>query len=157
MTPVQRSIGIIFLAIMLFFIANWWQDSISQDEGDFIELGGVTFHTSIDAGINESNNLNKPVFLYFRSETCYWCIVFEEEALSDIRVIELLNENFVLVSIDQIKQKNVAINLGVRSTPYMIFFTKDGKEFSRIPGYLKTDDFLLKLNDAIGEVDRVQK
>ena len=157
MTPVQKSIGIIFLAIMLFFIANWWQDSISQDEGDFIELGGVTFHTSIDAGINEANNLNKPIFLYFRSVTCYWCIVFENEALSDTIVIELLNENFILVSIDPIKQKNIASNLGVRTTPYMIFFTKDGEEFSRIPGYLTTEDFLLKLNDVIGEVDRVKE
>ena len=157
MTPVQKAIGIIFLAIILFFIANWWQDSISQEDSDFIELGGVTFHTSIDAGINKASNLSKPVFLYFRSETCYWCIVFEEEALSDTIVIELLNENFILVSIDPIKQKNVATNLGVRTTPYMIFFTKNGEEFSRIPGYLTTEDFLLKLNDAIGEVERVKK
>ncbi len=154
MTPIKKFVAVIFLALMLFLIANWWQDSISQEEGDFIKLGGVIFHTSIDPGINEAKNQSKPVFLYFRSETCYWCIRFEEEALSDKRVIEILNKNFVLVSIDQIKQKNVAINLGVRSTPYMIFFTKDGEEITRVPGYLPTEDFLLKLNEVIAKLDR---
>lgn len=157
MTPVQKSIGIIFLAIMLFFIANWWQDSIAQDDGDFVELGGVTFHTSIDAGINNASNMDKPIFLYFRSKTCYWCIVFEEEALSDTIVIEQLNDNFILVSIDPIKQKNVANNLGVRTTPNIIFFTKEGEEFSRIPGYITTEDFLLILNDVIGEIGRIKE
>lgn len=137
---------------MLFFAANWWQNSISKSDGDFIKLGGEIFYTSIDPGIQEAKNQSKPVFLYFRSETCYWCIRFEEEALSDKRVIDLLNERFVLVSIDQIRQENVALNLGVRSTPYMIFFTKDGEEITRVPGYLPTEDFLLKLNELIKEL-----
>ncbi len=101
------------------------------------------------AGINEAKNLSKPVFLYFRSETCYWCLKFEEEALSDKRVIDILDKNFVLISIDTIKQKNVSLNLGVRSTPFMIFFTKDGEEISRIPGYLPTNEFLIKLNEVL--------
>lgn len=154
MTPIKKFVAVIFLALMLFFAANWWQDSISQGDGDFIKLGEVTFHSSIDPGVNEARNQSKPIFLYFRSETCYWCIRFEEEALSDKRVIDILNKNFVLVSIDQVKQKNVAINLGVRSTPYMIFFTKDGEEITRVPGYLPTEDFLLKLNDVIAKLDR---
>jgi thioredoxin-related protein len=154
MTPATKFISILFLALMLFFAANWWQNSISQGEGDFIKLGGMTFHTSIGPGINEAKNQSKPVFLYFRSESCYWCIRFEEEALSDKRVIDILNKNFVLVSVDQIKQKNVATNLGVRSTPYMIFFTKDGEEITRVPGYLPTEDFLLKLNEVLAKLER---
>jgi thioredoxin-related protein len=154
MTPIKKFVAVIFLGLMLFLVANWWQDSISKVDGDFIKLGEVTFHTSIDPGINESKNQGKPVFLYFRSETCYWCKRFEEEALSDKRVIDILNKNFVLVSIDQVKQKNIAINLGVRSTPYMIFFTKDGEEIIRVPGYLPTEDFLLKLNDVLEKLQR---
>jgi len=149
MTPINKIISIIALGSILFLTASWWEDSQSKIDSAFIKLGGVSFHTSIDTGIREANNLSKPVFLYFRSETCYWCVKFEEEALSDKMVIDILDKNFVLISIDTFKQKNVSINLGVRSTPYMIFFTKDGEEISRIPGYLPTDEFLIKLNEVL--------
>ncbi len=154
MKPVLKLLAIIVPGLALFFIAIWWEGSLSKSEGEFIKLGGVTFHTSLPAGINESKDLNKPIFLYFRSETCYWCIVFEEEALSDEGVIEILNKNFVLRSIDQIRQKKAAANLNVWSTPYMIFFEPEGEEILRIPGYIKKEDFIVKL-DEVREEDIV--
>ncbi len=148
MTPRNKLITVIIIGLALFLIANWVEAVLSKGEGEFIKLGKLSFYTSIDAGINESKNASKPIFLYFRSETCYWCLRFEEETLSDKGVIDILNKNFVLVSVDVFKQKNTALNLGVRSTPYMIFF-KDGEEIARIPGYLPTDEFLVKLNEIL--------
>ncbi len=152
MTPANKLVSIIALGLALFLIANWWQDSLSKIDGDFIKLGGLSFYTSIDKGTEYAKNLSKPIFLYFRSETCYWCIKFEEESLSNKTVIDILNKNFILISIDTFKQKNIASNLNVRSTPYMIFFTKDGKEISRIPGYLPTDEFIVKLNETLENI-----
>lgn len=149
MTPTNKLILIIIFGFALFSIANLWEESLSKRDGEFIKLGSVSFYTSIDEGINNSKTLNKPVFMYFRSETCYWCLRFEEEALSDKNVADILNKNFVLVSVDVFKQKNAALNLGVRSTPYMIFFTKDGDEITRIPGYVTTDEFLNKLAEVM--------
>lgn len=149
MTPINKLISLIALGSILFFTASWWENSQSGIDTAFIKLGGLSFYTSIDTGINEAKNLGKPIFLYFRSETCYWCKKFEGEALSDKRVIDILNKNFVIISIDTFKQKNVSNNLGVRSTPFMIFFTKDGEEISRVPGYLPTDEFLIKLNSVL--------
>lgn len=151
MTPGQKLLSITILGLALFFIANWWDGSLSRNDSDFIKLGGLSFHNSIDQGINEAKNQSKPIFLYFRSETCYWCIRFEEEALSDKRVIDLLNENFILISIDTFKQKNAALNLNVRSTPFMIFFNKEGEEISRIPGYLPTGEFLVQMDKVIAD------
>ena len=152
MKPISKIISIVALGVILFSIAYYFEFSISNDEGDYIKLGGVLFHTSIDSGIKEAKNQSKPVFLYFRSETCYWCIVFEKEALSDDRVIDLLNKEFVLISIDTFKQKNTAQNLNVRTTPYMIFFDKDGKEISRIPGYIPKEEFFVKLNELMEQL-----
>lgn len=149
MKPINKIITLITLSIILFSIAYYFEVSISNNESDYIELGGLSFHTSIDAGINEAKNQSKPVFLYLRSETCYWCIVFEKEALSDKRVIDLLNKEFILISIDTFKQKNAAQNLNVRTTPYMIFFDKNGSEISRIPGYIPKEEFLVKLNEIL--------
>ncbi len=149
MTPANKLISFIILGILLGSIAIWWENSNSAEEQEFIQLGHVSFHTSLEPGIAEANNLSKPIFLYFRSETCYWCIRFEEEALSDERIDGILRSDFVLISIDTFKQKNISQNLNVRTTPYMIFFTKDGKEITRIPGYLPADEFLGKLNDVV--------
>lgn len=157
MKPISKIIAIATLGVILFSIAYYFEVSTSNTEGDYIKLGGLTFHTAIDPGINEARNQSKPVFLYFRSETCYWCIVFEKEALSDKRVIDLLNKEFILISIDTFKQKNAAQNLNVRTTPYMIFFDKDGKEISRIPGYIPQDEFLVKLNEILGQRNKINR
>jgi thioredoxin-related protein len=149
MTPTNKLRPFIALGILLFFLGIWWLNSNTQVDQEFIDLGDVTFHTSLNAGISQAKNLSRPVFLYFRSETCFWCFRFEEEALTDKRVTEILNSNFVLISIDTFKQKNIASNLNVRTTPYIIFFTQDGDEISRIPGYLPADDFLIQLEDLM--------
>jgi len=153
MKPSAKFISVVILGIALFLVASWWEGALSKTDGDFIKLGKVTFHTSLQSGINESKDVNRPIFLYFRSETCYWCIVFEEESLSDERIIEMLNEKFVLISIDPIKQKKAASNLNVWSSPYIIFFDVDGKEIMRIPGYIKKEDFLVKLNEVLDSPD----
>ncbi len=149
MKPVNKIISIITVGAVLLFTAGWWEYSQSNITSDFIKLGGLTFHTSIEPGLKEAKNLSKPIFLYFRSETCYWCIKFEEESLSDKNVIEIMNKNFVLVSVDTFNQKNVALNLNVRTTPYIIFFTKDGEEISRIPGYIPKEEFQNKLSELL--------
>ena len=149
MTPIKKITALIALGILLFIIAFYLEGSFSNEDGDYIKLGDVSFHTSIESGINEAKNQSKPVFLYFRSQTCYWCLVFEKESLSDSTIKELLDKEFILISVDTFKQKNVAQNLNVRSTPYMIFFDKDGKEISRIPGYIPKDEFLVKLNEIL--------
>ena len=149
MTPIKKITALIALGILLFIIAFYLEGSFSNEDGDYIKLGDVSFHTSIESGINEAKNQSKPVFLYFRSQTCYWCLVFEKESLSDSTIIELLDKEFILISVDTFKQKNVAQNLNVRSTPYMIFFDKDGKEISRIPGYIPKDEFLVKLYEIL--------
>ncbi len=151
MKPGHKIISVIIAGSILFLAAVWWENSQAKNETPYIRLGGLSFHTSVESGISEAKNQSKPVFLYFRSETCYWCIRFEGEALSDKRVINLLENKYVLVSVDTFKQKNVALNLNVRSSPYMIFFTKDGEEISRIPGYLPTEDFLVQLDTLQGK------
>ncbi len=152
MKTAAKLVSVVVLGIVLLLIANWWEYSYSNSEGDFIKLGDVTFHTSLSPGINESKERNLPVFLYFRSETCYWCIVFEKESLSDNRVVDILNKNFVLISIDPLKQKKAAANLNVWSSPYMIFFDSNGEEVLRIPGYVKKEDFMVKLDEVLGKM-----
>ena len=149
MNPTIKFISIIAIGAFIFILAISWENFNQQETQDFIGLGKVSLHTSLPQGIKDAKNTSKPIFLYFRSQTCYWCVKFEEESLSDTRITEILNKNFVLVSIDTFKQKNISANLNVRTTPYMIFFTENGEEISRIPGYLPKEEFLVKLNETL--------
>jgi len=149
MSPLYKFLSLLALCSILIVAAVLWENSNSPTNKEFINLGKTSFHTQLEPGIKEAVNQSKPIFVYFRSETCYWCMKFEEEALSDKGITEILNREFVLISIDTIKQKNAALNLNVRSTPYMIFFNTNGEEISRIPGYLPKDEFLVKLNEVL--------
>ena len=149
MSPLHKVISLLVLCSILVVAAILWENSNSPANMEFITLGKTSFYAQLEPGIKEAVNQSKPIFVYFRSETCYWCMKFEEEALSDKGITDILNKEFVLISIDTIKQKNAALNLNVRSTPYMIFFNKTGEEISRIPGYLPKDEFLVKLNEVL--------
>jgi thioredoxin-related protein len=90
MKPPIKFISIIAIGAFIFILAISWENLNAQENKDFIDLGKVSFHTSLDQGIKEAQNTSKPIFLYFRSETCYWCIKFEEEALSNTMIMEIL-------------------------------------------------------------------
>ena len=120
-------------------------------DGEMLKLGKLNFYTSLDRGLEKANESDKMVFVYLRSESCGWCKKFEAESFNDIRVIKILNENFELVTVDTVKQRELATSLKVRATPTEIFLKSDGIEIkdARIPGYVDTDTFLILLNEII--------
>ncbi|MBW6517356.1 MAG: DUF255 domain-containing protein [ANME-2 cluster archaeon] len=116
-----------------------------------LNLGQLTFQTSIGDAMHRAQSENKMIFIYGRSLSCGWCKKFEAESFNDERITSLLNENFVLLSIDTVEQRDIAINLGIRATPTSIFTTPDGQEIigTRIPGYMDQDSFYEHLNEVI--------
>ncbi|MDF1530780.1 MAG: DUF255 domain-containing protein [ANME-2 cluster archaeon] len=116
-----------------------------------LNLGQLTFQTSIGDAMHRAQSENKMIFIYGRSLSCGWCKKFEAESFNDERITSLLNENFVLLSIDTVEQRDIAINLGIRATPTSIFTTPNGQEIigTRIPGYMDQDSFYEHLNEVI--------
>ncbi|MDF1533444.1 MAG: thioredoxin family protein [Methanosarcinaceae archaeon] len=126
-------------------------ESTTLPDGEMLRLGTLNFYTSLDRGLEKANDSEKLVFVYFRSESCGWCKKFEAESFTDISVIKILNENFELVTLDTVKQQELAISMRVRGTPAGIFLRSDGTEIkdTRIPGYVDADTFLKSLNEII--------
>ncbi len=114
-----------------------------------MELKGLTFHTDLGPALDEAKAQRKPVFAYFRSESCGWCRKFEEETFTNQTVINALNGNFTLVSIDVFKQPEETRNFRVLGTPTEIFLDANGTEIKRIPGYTETENFLYTINEII--------
>lgn len=137
---------LVFLALIVLFGVVL---AIKSDTGDAgsITLKGLKFRTNIIPALEAAKEQNKPIFVYARSETCGWCKKFEAETFTNQSVARILNEKFILVSIDVYKQKNETRNFRVRGTPTEIFLDSNGTEIKRIPGYTDTETFLDSIND----------
>ncbi len=114
-----------------------------------MELRGLKFHTDLGQALEEAKLKERPVFAYFRSDSCGWCRKFENETFTNQTVIEALDGNFSLVSIDVFKQPEETRKFRVRGTPTEIFLDPDGTEIKRIPGYTETENFLYTINEII--------
>ena len=88
-----------------------------------------------------AQNLDKPVFLYFRADWCTYCKKMEEITFADSTVQAELNENFISVVVDTDKDKNIADQWGIRGVPAAWFLKPDGTSIIKIPGYM--DEVLL--------------
>lgn len=116
-----------------------------------LRLGNLNFYTSLDKGLEKAKENDMIMFVYFRSESCGWCKKFEAESFKDVRIIKILNENFILVTLDTVKQSQLATSMRVRGTPTEVFLKSDGTEMkdARIRGYVDADTFLQSLNEII--------
>jgi thioredoxin-related protein len=123
--------------------------SSSKNETGMITIQGLTFNTQVQPSLEAAKEQGKPIFVYARSQVCGWCKKFESETFTNKTVVRILNEKFILLSIDVYEQKNDSINLRVRGTPTEIFLNKNGIEINRIPGYSETQQFLDTINEII--------
>jgi len=137
------------LVILVLFVLFSVGLAIRSDTSDAssITLKGLKFQTNIITALEAAKVQNKPIFVYARSESCGWCKKFEAETFTNQSVSRILNEKFILVSIDVYKQKNESRNFRVRGTPTEIFLDSNGTEIKRIPGYTDTETFLDSIND----------
>jgi thioredoxin-related protein len=150
----------IFVTIIFFVLlsgclsaqsSNSTSDKLSPgtEETGKITLQGLTFNTQAQPALEAAKAQGKPIFIYARSQVCGWCKKFEAETFTNKTVIKILNENFILLSIDVYEQKSESINLRVRGTPTEIFLNENGIEIKRIPGYTETQAFLETINEII--------
>ncbi|VVB89054.1 Thiol:disulfide interchange protein DsbD [uncultured archaeon] len=128
-------------ALLVLFSGCLDSQSASPDPAK-ITIKGLEFYTNLAPALDAAGVQGKPVFVYAQSEFCGWCRKFEEETFTNTSVINILNENFILVSIDVDRQKNETRNFRVHGTPTEIFLDPKGTEIRRIPGYTDTETFL---------------
>jgi thioredoxin-related protein len=114
-----------------------------------IRLGGLNFFSSLDAGLAEARMQGKPAFVYFRSSSCGWCKKFEDDVLTDSRVISILEISFIPVSIEVNQQKDVTNRFRIYGTPTMVFLRGDGIEVERIRGFVDARTFVAALDGII--------
>ncbi|HMB44448.1 MAG TPA: thioredoxin fold domain-containing protein [Candidatus Methanoperedens sp.] len=123
--------------------------TINNPELKKINLQGLAFFTEVEPGLLDAKSQGKPVFVYARSKYCGACKQFEAETFTNSSVIDKLNKDFILISIDVDEQKTETRNFRLRATPTEIFLDPNGTEIKRLLGYRTNQTFLDEINKIV--------
>jgi thioredoxin-related protein len=105
-----------------------------------------------DSALKTAKEKNKPVFLYFFSNSCGYCRLMDKETLADKEINSVLTNDFVFVRVDIEKSADLAMLYGIRGVPSSWFLEPSGKRISQqIPGYVSKRDFRVLLDYVRGK------
>ncbi|MCK5100402.1 MAG: thioredoxin fold domain-containing protein [Desulfobacteraceae bacterium] len=115
----------------------------------FLPVQGLTAEKvdfkSYDKGIKLVTSLNKKAFIFFHADWCKYCKKMEEEALSNKKVIEYLNNNFIPIIVDTDAEGKIASKYNAKRLPMLYFLKEDGSVLTYRPGYVEADELLYML------------
>lgn len=99
----------------------------------------------------ESLKLKKPILLQFEMENCGGCKKLAATTFQDRKVVDEMNEWFVLLKLDIIKDREVRRNLGAYWTPAIYFVDSNGNSFYHFNGFLPPEEFRIILRLGLTE------
>jgi thioredoxin-related protein len=133
--------------ISILFAAALWLVALPALAGENTD-DGIQWY-SYEDGMAKAAETGRPVVIDFHADWCKWCVELDKKTFSDARVIKVMNEQFVPISVDTDKEKVTAGKYAVQSLPTMWFLESDGKRIDMLPGFVDADFFSIVL-DYIG-------
>lgn len=111
---------------------------------------GIGWVEDIEAGKEQAQAEEKPLMVYYSADWDELSEKFEKDVLANSEVKSTI-EKIVAVHLDSDVDDDIAKEYGVSAFPTVIFYTHEGDEVKRVVGYVEADEFLITLNDVIGE------
>lgn len=108
-----------------------WQNSLSPDTFEQAEKEG------------------KLVLLTLEANWCHWCHVMEDSTYLNAEVIQLLNEKFVCVKVDQDANPELAARYRKYGWPATIILNSKGEDLVKNAGYVNPRDFIEMLEEVV--------
>jgi len=109
-------------------------------------------YVSFEKALKQAKKENKIILIKATAPHCRYCKKMEEKVLSNKKIIDLLNKEFIIVSVD-VSKEVLPLDLRVSMTPSFFFIFiekgKDNVKIKRIPGSWSLDDFLDILKESI--------
>ena len=99
----------------------------------------------------EAAKTKKLILLQFEMDGCGGCKKLEAATYKEQKVIDEINEWFVPLKLDLIKDREVRKSLGAYWTPAIYFLDQNGNSYYHFNGYLPADEFRAMLRLGIAE------
>ncbi len=107
--------------------------------------------TNLEQAKEESLKAKKVILLQFEMDGCGGCKKMNATTYKDQKVIDEMNEWFVLLKLDLIKYREVRKMLGAYWTPSFYFLDNNGSSYYHFNGYLPAEEFRAMLRLGIAE------
>jgi len=155
---------VVLVAIIAFMYGSVNSSSILSDSKNAY-LGGIEFYNSGGTGYDNTFGAaadasgyevalarakaeDKPIMVYFWAIWCQYCEKFETGTMPDPRVKSMMENDFILISVDLDEDRDVAQRWGVSYPPNELFITSNEQEIRRTPGYVDADSFTSTLQSV---------
>ncbi|HOJ36752.1 MAG TPA: thioredoxin family protein [Ignavibacteriales bacterium] len=102
--------------------------------------------------LEKAQELRKPILLQFEMENCGGCKKLYSETYTDEKVAHEMQEWFVLLKLDIIKEREIRKSLGAYWTPAMYFLDQNGRNAYSFNGYLPANEFRALMRVALSEI-----
>jgi len=109
------------------------------------KIGKVTTTLKLPGNI-KLENASLPTILYFWTEQCVQCKTSQKPVLNNLKKE---NNNFNLVDINAIEQKDISSLLNIRAVPSTIIFSNDGKSRFINNGFADKAELARQINLAM--------
>lgn len=100
----------------------------------------------------ESLKTHKPILLQFEMDGCGGCKKLYEETYTNSKVQEEMENWFVLLKLDLIKDREIRRELSAYWTPSFYFLDNKGKSYFNFNGYLPSKEFRIIIRLGYAEV-----
>ncbi len=106
---------------------------------------------NLEQAKKEAAKTKKIILLQFEMENCGGCKKLEATTYKDQKVVDEINEWFVLLKLDIIKDREIRSNLGAYWTPAIYFLDQSGNSSYHFNGFLPAIDFRAMMRLGIAE------
>ncbi len=87
----------------------------------------INWRTWGDAAFAEARELNRPVLLAISAVWCHWCHVMDETSYSAPDIIDVINDRYVPVRVDNDERPDVNRRYNMGGWPSTVFLTPEGE------------------------------
>ncbi len=120
--------GVLFL---LLFVSR-----VVADDGKPL----IAWQSWTDDLFKRSQAEKKLVLLDLEAIWCHWCHVMDQQTYRDPNVVQLLNDHFVSVKVDQDSRPDLSNRYSDYGWPATIFFSPSGKELAKRAGFIEPSE-----------------
>lgn len=106
---------------------------------------------NLEESKEESKKTHKLILLQFEMDNCGGCKKMNATTYKDQKVIDEMNNWFVLLKQDLIKDREIRKSLGAYWTPAFYFLDQNGNSYYHFNGYLPAAEFRAMLRLGITE------
>jgi uncharacterized protein YyaL (SSP411 family) len=112
------------------------------------EPPGTKWHRDCNSAFEESQAQGRPILFFVTMDHCYYCEKMCRETYGDNQLLEDLERDYVLTSIDRERCPKLVRKLNVRVFPTTVIVGPDEKVIDSMTGFVRPEEMRSRLNAA---------